>query len=358
MLFSRSVPDGPLSVDIVVNTRAGRLSHRGQFRRVQRTVQLFTAGLEGEHRPKESVIVHYHFTQYHGHAREIARRILLAGVEASRHRVIVSLGGDGTHGELLSVLSKADPVVLTRTTVFRLPLGSGNDGADAPDLVTALRLLLSAPTARGIPYLRVRAASGRSFDAFNLVSVGIDAFVTDVSARLKSLVPGNLYRVAASASAALYQTLVRPREMTAELGRRGQAPIPRAGRFLLVAAGPTGSRTYGNGMRILPTEENVCLVHRMSTLQVMLLKGKMYRGEHVELPVVETFSAGSVTLRHEGRLPLQADGEATWLSKEDFPLTIYRAWSGFSVPAGELSRVGRRAAEPAAVGTHAGQENS
>ena len=335
MQFTHTVPDGPLSVDVVINTRAGALAHRRAFRRVLRTFRLFAAGLEGERRPPESMVVHYHFTQYHGHAREIARRILLAGVEAKRHRVVVSLGGDGTHGELLSVIAKADEAMRARTTVFRLPLGSGNDGADAPHLPTALRLMLSGRAIRGIPYLRLHTASGRSFDAFNILSLGIDAFVTDVSSRLKSVAPGNLYRLAAAGSAAFYQAFLHPREMTAEFSQRGEAIVPRAGRFLLLAVGPTGRRTYGNGMRILPGEDNVCLVHRLSSLQVMLLKGRMYRGEHVELPMVESFTASSVTLRYDGRLPSQLDGEVVWLAGEDFPVTVSRAWSELYRPSAE-----------------------
>lgn len=339
--YSHTMPDSALTVDVVINTRAGALAHRGRLKKVQRAVRLFTAGIEGERRRNAAVVVHYHFTQYHGHAREIARRILLSAADPLRRRVVVSLGGDGTHGEILSVLSKADPTLQARTTVFRLPLGSGNDGADSPDLATALRLMLSGRTVSGVPYVRVQTAAGRSFDAFNIVSVGIDAFVTDASARLKRLLPGNVYRVAAATSATLYQTVLRPREMTVELGRSGAAPLPRAGRFVLMAVGPTGLRTYGNGMRILPTDDNVCLVHRLTTVQIMMLKSLMYRGEHVELPVVETFASNSITLRYDGKLPLQADGEPVWLGVADFPLRIYRAWSGLHVPDVSLSLGGR-----------------
>jgi diacylglycerol kinase family enzyme len=287
------------------------------------------------------VTVHYHFTQYHGHAREIARRVLLAGVDPKRARVVVTLGGDGTHGEVLSVLSKADPDVQARTTVFRLPLGSGNDGADDPELPVALRLLLSGRTVRGVPYVRVETAAGRSFEAFNVFSIGIDAFVTDVSARLKKWIPGNIYRLAAAVSAAVYQTALKPREMSVELaGSRGTA-VPRAGRFLLLAVGPTGRRTYGNGMRILPGEENVCLVHRLSSIQIMYLKRLLYRGEHVSLPMVESFSSEEITVRYEGSLPLQADGEVAWLLPEDFPLRIRRERAELQVPSAELSLMDR-----------------
>lgn len=330
--YSRTLSGRKLTADIIINVRAGALAHRGRFKRVRGIVSQFTAGIEGAQRNGEALVVHYHFTQYHGHAREIARRVLLANVDTERQRVIVSLGGDGTHGEVLSVLSSAAPSVQARTTVFRVPLGSGNDGADSPDLATALRVMLSGRTVRGIPFVRVETARGRSFRAFNIVSVGIDAFVTDVSARLKRLLPGNIYRIAAATSAALYQVLLHPREMTAEFGRADGAPVPRAGRFVLLAVGPSGNRTYGNGMHILPGDDNVCLVHRLSTVQIMTLKSRMYRGEHVNLPVVETFSSGDITLRYDGRLPLQADGEPVWLDAEDFPLRISRGWSELNAP--------------------------
>ncbi len=346
--YSHTVPGRKLTADIIINVRAGALAHRGRFKRVRRIFSEFTAGIEGARRDGEALVVHYHFTQYHGHAREIARRILLANVDPDRQRVIVSLGGDGTHGEILSVLSSADASVQARTTVFRLPLGSGNDGADSPDLATALRVMLSGRTVSGIPFVRVETARGRSFHAFNIVSVGIDAFVTDVSARLKRLLPGNIYRIAAATSAALYQVLLHPREMTAEFGRADGAPVPRAGRFVLLAVGPSGHRTYGNGMRILPGDDNVCLVHRLSTVQIMTLKSSMYRGEHVDLPVVETFDSAEITVRYDGRLPLQADGEPVWLEADDFPLRMSRGWSELKAPDVDLS-LGRVAIPAAAA---------
>jgi diacylglycerol kinase family enzyme len=346
--YSHTVPGCTLTADIIINVRAGALAHRGRFKRVRRVFAEFTAGIEGAQRDAEALVVHYHFTQYHGHAREIARRILLANVDRDRQRVIVSLGGDGTHGEILSVLSSAAPSVQARTTVFRLPLGSGNDGADSPDLATALRVMLSGRTVSGIPSVRVETARGRSFHAFNIVSVGIDAFVTDVSARLKRLLPGNIYRIAAATSAALYQVLLHPREMTAEFRRADGAPVPRAGRFVLLAMGPSGHRTYGNGMRILPGDDNVCLVHRLSTVQIMTLKSSMYRGEHVDLPVVETFDSADITIRYDGRLPLQADGEPVWLEADDFPLRMSRGWSELKAPDVELS-LGRVAIPAAAA---------
>jgi len=329
---SHSILGRKLTADVIINVRAGALAHRGRFKQVRRTFSLFTDGIGGAPRNDEALVMHYHFTQYHGHARELARRILLSNVDPERARVIVSLGGDGTHGEILSVLSKADPAVQSRTTVFRLPLGSGNDGADSPDLSTALRAMLSGKTVSGVPSVRVETARGRGFDAFNVVSLGIDAFVTDVSARLKRLLPGNIYRVAAATSAALYQVLLHPGEMTAEIGRPDGPAVPRAGRFVLIAVGPTGHRTYGNGMRILPGNDNVCLVHRLSTVQIMKLKSRMYRGEHVSLPVVETFDSADITIRYNGRLPLQADGEPVWLEPEDFPLRVFRGWSELNAP--------------------------
>ncbi|MFO8064650.1 MAG: diacylglycerol/lipid kinase family protein [Spirochaetota bacterium] len=329
--FSKTVGEGPLSIDIVLNTKAGALAHKRRLKKVERVFRLFTDGLEGERRSADSVAVRYHFTQYHGHAREIARRILLVNTCARCRRVVVSLGGDGTHGDLLSVLSTGPSEVTERMIVFRVPLGSGNDGADDPLLVNALRLMLSAETAHGVSYIAVQTADGRRLDAFNIVSVGIDAFVTDVSARLKKLAPGNLYRIAAAVSAAFYQLLLPLGRMRVVLTAPNGASMHREGGFLLVAMGPTGRRNYGNGMRILPNGDNVCLVRRLSALRILLLKGLMYRGEHVGLDAVETQSAGALTVAYDRKLTLQCDGEAQWLLPSDFPIRFERAWSGIGV---------------------------
>ncbi|MFP4205931.1 MAG: diacylglycerol/lipid kinase family protein [Spirochaetaceae bacterium] len=357
--YSRVIPEEPLSVDLIINTRAGVLSHGTRFRRVCRVVRRFEAGLRDPVHSADSMTVHYHFTQYHGHARDIAGRILRSGLASGRHRVVVSLGGDGTHGEILGVLARSDPKVQSRTLAFRLPLGSGNDGADAPDLETALQMLLYGPTVGEVAYLRIRTARGRTLNAFNVASVGIDAFVTLVSLRLKHLLPRNVYRIAAAVSAAFYGLFLRPREMVCEIESRTDTPVPRAGRFLLLAAAASAPRTYGSGMHILPGPENVCLVHRMSAVKIMRLKKLMYRGEHVRRPEVETFEAAAITLRYRRRLPFQADGEPLTLDPADFPLRIYRAWTGVTVPHG--GTLPRREQELAAAGGReglSGQENS
>jgi hypothetical protein len=72
--YSHTVPRRTLTADIIINVRAGALAHRGRFKRVRRIFSEFTAGIEGAQRDGEALVVHYHFTQYHGHAREIARR--------------------------------------------------------------------------------------------------------------------------------------------------------------------------------------------------------------------------------------------------------------------------------------------
>lgn len=223
--------------------------------------------------------------------------------------VIISLGGDGTHNQVMHHGS----MIMPDATFVRLPLGSGNDGVVAQTLTEALDELNGPIAVTQIPAVVATTAAGAVYRAFNIVSLGIDAFVPIIHQRLRRFMPGNTYRIIANPAILFYQRIVQLQPATI----RGEtAPV------LLLAMGVTGHRTYGDHIRILPGPENVCIVQSTGLREIFTLKAKLLHGTHGQDPHVKMFSESALTIEYSGRIPIQFDGEAFWLEPADFPLQL------------------------------------
>jgi diacylglycerol kinase family enzyme len=250
--------------------------------------------------------------------------------------IVVSLGGDGTHNHILQAGMGRDSAAL----FLRLPLGSGNDAAGTASLRDALDELAEAVAPRRIPVVRI-VGQRSSHVAFNIASVGIDAYVTILHDRWRRILPGNTYRLLVDLAVLRYDRALAVGPLAIEVNAPEGFPVdlgakPRS----LVALGATGHRTYGDHMAVLPGEENLCVIAQTGLLDKLRMKGLFYRGAHIHQPITEMYRATAVTFNYNGRMPLQFDGEARWLDTEDFPVRM-------SIEAGAVSVLERaRVAEP------------
>lgn len=235
-----------------------------------------------------------------------------------RRLLVLSLGGDGTHNHLLRTgLAAPDQLVF-----LRVPLGSGNDGADMPTLATLLRELPALMVPRWVPCVEV-TGSGLHEVAFNIASLGLDAYVTLLHDRWRSLLPGNTYRLLVDLAVLRYDRAVRlgPMQLRGRDGDGAELLLPERARSI-VAVGVSGHRTYGDHMRVLPGDENVCVIDQIGVVRKLQLKRQFYAGEHVHEPVVNMHRFRELSVGYAGRLPLQCDGEARWIAQEHFPIRL------------------------------------
>jgi diacylglycerol kinase family enzyme len=239
--------------------------------------------------------------------------------------LLITAGGDGTSLEALSVLYTAPAALRSNFAVLRLPMGTGNDGADGRELDTVLDRLIYPSTVEYARALRLTTAAPRKgpFLAFNILSVGLDAFVTHMTNKMKGKLPGDSYKLWVDIASLLYDRLykVGPMDVRAfdEAGRQVEAFSEQV---LLLAVGAGGHRTYGSNKRILPDDRNVCAVRQMSLFRKVALKGLFTTGEHIHKPESKLFNAHRVEFRGENPILAQMDGEAVLLKSEDFPAAI------------------------------------
>ena len=312
-------------VHFIVNTVAGGVARARRFLDATEVVRRWTQRL----RPADqgSSITHsVHLTERAGHASQIAGRIL--DTPEVQGRLIVSIGGDGTHREVFTAVAERigddlGPDV-SQVCMFRMPMGTGNDGADAASVESACSTLYSGVPAMCAGMVRVIPTGMAPMFAFNVTSIGIDAYVTDTSNRLKNAFPGDMYKLVADVATLFYEPVFGVGEVDLTLTDDQGKEQRHRDRYILVAVGPTGSRVYGNGKRILPSDDNLCAIRTVNVFRKIAMKKHVYDGTHVGFATTLSARVRKVVVDYARRVPLQLDGEGIWLSPENFPLTFER----------------------------------
>ena len=265
-----------------------------------------------------------------GSAAEIAKALTNEAKDnPAPFYLIITAGGDGTSLEVLSVLYNAPQSLWSNIAVLRLPMGTGNDGADSPDLAAALELLIKPSRIEFVPALRLLTAPGGPasskcpFLAFNILSVGLDAFVTHMTNKMKGKFPGDFYRLWVDISALLYDRLYKVDFLDVKAtDAQGREVRSFREKLLLLAVGASGQRTYGSQKKILPDDRNVCAIKQMPLLRKLALKGLFTAGAHIDKPETILFSAHRVEISGSYPILAQMDGEAILLQPQDFPAVI------------------------------------
>jgi diacylglycerol kinase family enzyme len=323
--FSQSLETSPLIVDVIVNPHAGFFKSKTSLKKMIRELQAKLADLASRFPRRSIEIKTVHFTEYPGHARKITEEILdseekgRTGIE----RLLIGCGGDGTSNEICTALVSAPRAVLDRLKLLRLPLGTGNDVADTRSFSEAYELILGSLQAAKSGALVVTFGAGAEPRyAFNIGSVGLDAYIADLTNRFKRLIPGQAYKALVDIGSLFYEQSVKPLPMDVRLHTRDGIISITGIVPSMIVVGISGGRTYGGHMAVLPGRENVCVVDGMGLLSKIRNKKLFYEGRHGILPEVRFYTASQVDIEYAGRIPLQLDGELAWLEKKDFPLTL------------------------------------
>lgn len=262
-----------------------------------------------------------HVTDGPGHATTLARQEADKG-DAVR---LYACGGDGTLLEVFSGMAHADNAELGC-----IPCGSGNDfvrtlphpenhrNIAAQVLGTAHRL--DSVRCNGIPSL-------------NLCSMGVDA---DVAMRMVKYKHLPLVSGSMAYNLALVDTFLRP------LGQKLRivmdtvdGPVEREGQYMFALA--ANGQYYGGGYHGSPLSQaddgllDFVLIEKVSHLKMLTILGKYKRGEHLDLPICETFRGTSMTVYADKPAVVTADGEC--FTTPEVTFTLKPASLSFVYPA-------------------------
>jgi len=266
------------------------------------------------------------FTKAQGHAKEITSILIDEASKAAANpgkepfHLIITAGGDGTSLEVMSALLSdgADKNIREDFAVLRLPMGTANDGADSFFLGETLNLIIEPPELVKQRAIRLRTASGKGpFLAFNILSVGLDAFVTHMTNKMKGKLPGDSYKLWVDVSALFYDKIYRVGVMDVK-----SDSMTLNEKILLIAMGESGRRCYGSQRWILPDDRNVCAIRQMPLLRKLALKGLFSSGTHADKKEAVLWNSSSVEIKSQYPLLAQMDGETVLLEEKDFPAVI------------------------------------
>ncbi|MCQ2579079.1 MAG: hypothetical protein MJ159_00100 [Treponemataceae bacterium] len=268
--------------------------------------------------------------------------------------LIVTAGGDGTSLEVQTALVRIafdlggeyENIIKNRITMLRLPFGTGNDGSDGWSLEESLELLEENTHFSCQRAVKVDCRQGSEIPdfeyshndeslsanppwyAFNIASIGIDAFITHMTNRTKSHLPGNFYKYWIDLACLFYG--LKYKSGMAEIrayDKNGAVIETLKTGIVFCLLGVSGHRTYGSHQKILPDDRNVCIAKKMSLMTKMLLKEKFKSGKHINHKLAFLCSAEKLEVEYDQPILVQMDGEVHLVCKENFPLTFERTES-------------------------------
>jgi diacylglycerol kinase family enzyme len=321
----------PLRCMVLLNPTAGGFTIKSKWKAHINTLKKYLQ--KAQVNPKRQLYknVIFDITEGAGSASEITKTHLERAVKDTiPFYLIISAGGDGTHKEVMNVLYTAPDSVRNNIAVLRLPMGTGNDAADSSSLAGALDLLLNPVHVEYAPAVQLTtapngSASGKNQNllAFNILSVGLDAYVTHMVNTMKGKTPGDSYKLWVDKAALFYEKEYKVDyfDVKAFDDKKNETFSFRE-KLLLLAMGVSGNRTYGSQQHILPDDRNACGVKQIPFLRKLTLKGKIAKGKHTKDKDVILFNAHRIEFTGSQPILAQMDGETILLQPDDFPAVM------------------------------------
>lgn len=350
-----------LSIAIIANPKAGGFTNK---KRIETSLAILKK--EADLASKRKRLVSNLFfqviqTQYAGHAVERTLQIIAESLQTpdkNFESLIITASGDGTSLEVQTALMKAcmaNPEnkvrIMSKIAILRLPFGTGNDGSDDRTLDKTLRRLTTpshfawqraikvyyegkTPDEIAIQTgkdLRKKFSKYGSLDdlppwyAFNIASIGIDAYITYMTNKTKSVIPGDFYRLWADLACVFYGFKFPPGTMEFEFYDQNNQLIEKQEKAVEFALlGVSGHRQYGSNYPILPHEENFCSVEKMSLIRKLKVKPSFNDGSHYDQSYTQFVKCEKIKINYNKNILVQMDGEVHLLQKDQFPLIMER----------------------------------
>jgi len=294
-------------------------------------------------------------TEYAGHSKDLTLSIvsqLIGTHKPGLENIIITAGGDGTaletecalYSAAISEPKKMD-AIMNHITLLRLPLGTGNDGTDGHCIEETVELLRGPLNYKNISAIKVYPetlptdeqvrACGKNPEkycdvnytspwyAFNIASIGLDAYVVYMTNTVKKKIPGNLYHLCVPLSGIVYDKDFPTG--TAKIDyydKDGNVIDKMTYPITLLAFGESGNRVYGGGHHILPDENNICVVPKVTLPTLIKINGKFEDGTFPELNIAHLRNAEKIRIEYDENILMQCDGEVTLLTKDHFPLIM------------------------------------
>ncbi|SET82296.1 lipid kinase, YegS/Rv2252/BmrU family [Oceanobacillus limi] len=256
----------------------------------------------------------YVFTDYEGHAEEIAR-------EATKNnlvnlKAIVVIGGDGT---LHEVMNRMEDISIPLAFI---PGGSGNDFARGMNLpnnpLEILKHIIEADIQQSYWLGNFSLEDAESKRFVNSIGFGFDAEIANIANQSWYKKVLNLFRLGSfSYAIALIHVLFQFRPFKVEIEMNNRKRVIEQCWMITIA----NHMYYGGGMKIIPnakiqpTTFPVLLIHRISKWKILGMFITVFTGKHVNFKEVELLEASKVSILTEENIHYQVDGQTNRCSR-------------------------------------------
>ncbi|SFJ22287.1 diacylglycerol/lipid kinase family protein [Thermoflavimicrobium dichotomicum] len=266
----------------IVNKRSGRGRGKKVWTKVRQILEIRKIPYQVE------------FTEYPGHATEIAREAVHSNIEA-----VVAVGGDGTLHEV------GNGLVGTEIPLGYIPAGSGNDFARAENIPRDPEQALERILRHQVRLIDTADLGGKVLVGFT--GIGFDAQIADLANKssLKRFFRKFIYLVFLLRCLWTY----RPTKVTISLDGKSY----HYDGVWLIAINNTSF--YGGGMKICPDAQNddgwldICCVKYCRPRTLLRVFPQVYKGTHINHPFVSIHRGKEITVQSERPLIIHVDGE-------------------------------------------------
>lgn len=243
--------------------------------------------------------IEYYFTEYAGHAKELAEKIS----DCDESVCIFSCGGEGTNYEVLNGIVGKDNV-----TMGIVPCGTGNDFLKYFQNNDAFFDFDDQFSGREyyIDLIKV-SAEGRKYYSLNSCSAGMDAMVCENAIKFKKLPFLNKL----SYELAIVVTLMQKfgKKINFRIDGRELDGIPSL--FAVCANAPF----YGGGYKCAPHANpsdgslNYSILATRSKLRMVTILGKYKKGRHIDLNICHHGECEEMIYKTDSPVAFNVDGE-------------------------------------------------
>jgi len=239
----------------------------------------------------------YSFTEYIGHASEIAEE-----AASKNFDIIVAVGGDGTINEI------GTKVMQQHKILGILPFGSGNG------LSRFLKIPMNTTQAiKVINDCKVRVIDTAKFNDkwfFNMAGMGFDAHISSVFAGNKSRGLSGYLKLG-------FKEMLDYKPQTYHIYIDGKEYIRKA--FVVSVA---NSSQYGNNAHIAPNASitdgllDVCIIKEFPIYKIPVLAYHMLNGSTDQSNMVEIIQGREIRIQRMSNDAIHIDGEPFFMGKE------------------------------------------
>jgi YegS/Rv2252/BmrU family lipid kinase len=250
----------------------------------------------------------HRFTTRPGEGADLTREALAGGYE-----MVVSLGGDGTHNEVVNGFFDGEKQLNPAAVLAVVTSGTGGDLRRTLGFEKGPWAALDCLAGRRTRPMDVGRFTYRTHDGrpaighfINILSFGIGGLVDQKVNTTSKALGGR-----ASFFIATVRALLQFRRQTVMLSLDGAPATPMAIHNVAIANG----RFFGGGMMVAPGAEpddglfDVVSFVNMSTPAFVSLANSIYKGQHLTHPNVQSGRASRVEATSDERVLLDVDGE-------------------------------------------------